>query len=178
MRKYASAYSNSRSMSLQEAVSYSIPELWLRKCFPKTVFVSTSLPSQRIRMCKSREEIDMLDPDSTDIFKQNVIDRYVDRPDESFMNGKYRSVNNLCLATFIAHYCVVDLENNNDYQPEILEEFDSLNLDFSCLPLIIPLMSSKKKKMKLKKIKHVLCYHVPNKHLKPENFAHYLLFLF
>jgi len=32
--------------------------------------------------------------------------------------------------------------------------------------------------MKLKKIRHVLRYHVPNKHLKPENFAHYLLFLF
>ena len=71
MHKLASSYSNSRQVSLQEAVYYSLPELWLRKCFPKTVFVNTNMTAERIRICKSVEDIEELDPDSTDIFRRN-----------------------------------------------------------------------------------------------------------
>lgn len=40
----------------------------------RTVFVNTSIPSERIRNCKSKEETEELDPDKTDIFRQNIID--------------------------------------------------------------------------------------------------------
>lgn len=50
MRKYDVAYANSRSLSLQEAVAYS------HTCSPKTVFVNTCIPSQRVHMCKSIAE--------------------------------------------------------------------------------------------------------------------------
>ena len=53
-----------------------MPELWLRKVFPKTVFVSTQLPEKRIRVAKSQPELDALDDDSTDIYKSNIIERY------------------------------------------------------------------------------------------------------
>ena len=69
MHKLASSYSSSRQVLLQEAVYYSFPELWLRKCFPRTVVVNTNIPSERIRSCKSLEEMEELNPDSTDIFK-------------------------------------------------------------------------------------------------------------
>ena len=81
MHKLASPYSNSRQVSLQEAVYYSLTELWLRKYFPITVFVNTNILSESIRICKSVVEIEELDPDSTDIFKQNMVDRYIDKPD-------------------------------------------------------------------------------------------------
>ena len=39
-------------------------------------------------------------------------------------------------------------------------------------------MSSKKEKIKCRKVKAVLRYHVPNRHEKPEQYAHHLLFMF
>ena len=71
------------------------PELWLRKTFPCTVFVNTSLPEKRCRVAKSQEEIEALDDDSTDIFMSNIIERYSDRPN---------IVDQLCLAEFASYY--------------------------------------------------------------------------
>ena len=39
-------------------------------------------------------------------------------------------------------------------------------------------MSSNKEQMKCRKVKAVLRYHVPNRHMKPELYAHHLLFMF
>ena len=39
-------------------------------------------------------------------------------------------------------------------------------------------MSSTKEKLKCHKVKAVLRYHVPNRHKKPEQYAHNLLFMF
>ena len=48
MHKLASSYSSSsRQVSLQEAVYYSLPELWLKKCFSRTVFVNSSISQWR-----------------------------------------------------------------------------------------------------------------------------------
>ena len=44
-------------------------------------------------MLQSKEEISYHPDDSEDIFKKNMLDRYMDRPDESFLNGRYNSVN-------------------------------------------------------------------------------------
>ena len=57
-----------------------MPELWLRKIFPNTVFVSTELPEKRLKVAKSQQELDELDDDSTDIYKSNIIERYSIRP--------------------------------------------------------------------------------------------------
>ena len=69
MNKLASFFSSSRQVSHQEAVYYSLPELWLRKCFLRTVFVNISITSERISICNSVDEEEELDTDSTDIFK-------------------------------------------------------------------------------------------------------------
>jgi hypothetical protein len=57
-----------------------MPELWLRKIFPKTLFVSTHFSENRVRFAKKQQELDELDDDITDIFKSNIIVRYSDRP--------------------------------------------------------------------------------------------------
>ena len=44
LKKIGAAFLSTREVSLQECVYRSMPELWLRKIFPKTVFVSTDFP--------------------------------------------------------------------------------------------------------------------------------------
>ena len=104
MHKLASSYSRSKQAFLQEAVYYSLPELWLRKCFPGTVFVNTSIPSERIQICKSVEEIEELNPDSTDIFKRNMVGRYNDRSNSQYKNGMYGILDHICFAILVVHY--------------------------------------------------------------------------
>lgn len=77
MYKQAFAYATPRQFFLQEAVYHCLHELWLRKCFPKTIYVNTNLPAEQIRMCKSETEINKLDSDSTDVFKRNMADCYI-----------------------------------------------------------------------------------------------------
>ena len=66
----------------------------------------------------------------------------------------------------------------NDSQPKILQEDLLENNHSSCnYPATIPLMSSKEK-LKCRKVKVVLRYHVPNRHKYPEKYAHHLLFMY
>ena len=41
-----------------------MPELWLRKVLSKTVFVSPDFPEKRVRVAKSKPELDELHDDS------------------------------------------------------------------------------------------------------------------
>ena len=78
-------------------------------------------------------------------------------------------------------YMVFDYENKdkNVSQPDILgEETKEKQQGITeTLPKSLPLMSSSEK-LNLPKSRQVLRYHAPNKHLHPEKFAHYLLFMF
>ena len=42
--------------------------------------------------------------DSTDVFKRNMLDRYVDRPNDTFSGAKYRMLDTFCVTEYIAHY--------------------------------------------------------------------------
>jgi hypothetical protein len=48
-KKIGAAFLSTREVISQECVYRCMPELWLRKIFPGTVFVSTDLPDKRIR---------------------------------------------------------------------------------------------------------------------------------
>ena len=48
-----------------------------RKIFPGTVFVSTDLPEKRVRVTKSKQELDDFDDDSTDIFNPILLNATV-----------------------------------------------------------------------------------------------------
>ena len=60
-KKTGAACLSTREVSSQECVYRCMPELWLRKIFPKTVFVSTDLPEKRVRVTKTQNELDELD---------------------------------------------------------------------------------------------------------------------
>ena len=104
LRKIGAAFLSSREVSSQECVYRCLPELWLRKTFPGTVFINTALPDSRIRTMKSKEKLAELDDDSTDVFNSNIIERYCDRPDRNFMNGVYSQLDGMCLAKIACYY--------------------------------------------------------------------------
>ena len=94
------AMKSSHQLSVQEAVYIVLPELWLRNCSPGISFINTNLPNNRIRMIKSKEELELLPDNSTDIFKKSIIDRYMDRP----TCGKFVSLKTVCLSQFASLY--------------------------------------------------------------------------
>ena len=53
-------------------------------------------------MC-SQEEINELSEKSEEIFKKNMLDRYMDKPDEKSQNGKFASVNYLYYAELLRY---------------------------------------------------------------------------
>ena len=180
LKKIGAAFLSTREVISQECVYRCMPELWLRKIFPKTVFVSTDLPGKRVRVTKNQNELDELDDDSTDIFKSNIIERYSLRP------KGIPSVDQLCLAKFAAFY-YKDYRTNDadtrDSQPDILNdellESQHSNEDTkeTCLPPKIKLMG-RNEYMKCRKVNAVIRYHTPNKRKEPELYFHHLLMLY
>ena len=98
MQAIAHGYASNRECSVQGAVYHCLPELWLRKVFPGVISANTNLPDKRLKVHRSKEEISSLPDDSEDIFKKNILDRYMDRPGEPFLNGCYDCVTFLCYA--------------------------------------------------------------------------------
>ena len=47
-------------------------------------------------MVKLKEELEVLPDDSSDVFKQNIFDRYMDYPE----SGKFVCLQNVCLTLF------------------------------------------------------------------------------
>ena len=176
LRKIGAAFLSSREVSSQECVYRCMPELWLRKIFPATVFVSTDLPHKRLRVTKSQQDLEELDDESTDIFKSNIIERYTLRP----LN--IPAVNDLCLAEFVAYYYKEYKKENSetiDAQPQVLTDsaIEAQHLDNDSLPVVVKLMSTNEK-MKRRKVKAVIRYHKPNKQKEPELYFHHLLMLY
>ena len=80
MKSVAYGYSSKRECSLQEAVYQVIPELWLRKFFSGALYENSNIPEKRVRMMMSKKEISVLPKKSTDIYKRNMVNRYMIRP--------------------------------------------------------------------------------------------------
>ena len=180
MKKIARAYLTKRECSVQEAVYHIMPELWLRKCSPAVIFANSNLPDNRYRVFLSKEELANLPPKSTDVYKKSMVERYIDRPDSNFKNGRYRVIDHMCFAEFLSCYYVdYKTKDDNDCQPEVLTTNTGDECDSSVpnYPESIQMMSSKQK-MKLRKIKSVLRYYTPNRDKYPEKYAHHMLFMF
>lgn len=156
-----------------------MPELWQRKIFPAVTFANTNIPDKRFRICLTESELNELPQDSNAIFKQNMLDRYCDRPNARSFNGKYILVSKMCYAEFLHFYRVKYVEcKENDCQPNELEdELIETNHTNTVYPKEVPLMSSDTK-LKYRKVPLVLRYFEPNKNKNPEDFAHHLLMLY
>ena len=104
MKTIAKAYLSNWEYSVQEVVYHILPELKLRRIFPAVYFVNTNLPEERVRVLLSKKELSELPDDSSNIFKKSNFDRYVERPNATFCNGKYSVLDYFCFVEFLAYY--------------------------------------------------------------------------
>ena len=126
-----------------------------------------------VHVTKSKQKLDDLDDDSTDIFKSKIIEHYSIRPDSISVLDK------LCLAEFAAYYYKdyrKESDKTNDAQPNVLTD-EVIHTQHSILqnislPPQITLMNTKEK-MKCRKVKAVIRYHTPNKTKEPECYFHH-----
>ena len=72
MNAIAKDYATKKKCFIQEAVYLVMPELWLRKTFPKVLFLNSNIPEKRYRIFRNKGEIDELPEDRTDIFQRNM----------------------------------------------------------------------------------------------------------
>ena len=54
--------------------------------------------------------------ENTDVFKRNMLDRYIDRPNQTIASGKYRMLDTFCFAEFMAHYYLLARIYSHKYQ--------------------------------------------------------------
>jgi ATP-dependent exoDNAse (exonuclease V) alpha subunit len=113
---------NSREVSAQEAA-------WLGLRLPMCVtticveFIHSGPPESRQKMLKNYSELEKLPPNSTDIYRQGLIDRYALRSDE---------MEPLCLAEFGANYTFC---NNRGKSNEVINEEEPVEeVDVEALP--------------------------------------------
>ena len=103
MKSVASAYINKRGCSI-ECVYHILVDQWLLKTFLGVIFTNSNLPEKRYRICRDEKDISELPEDSGDIFKRNMIDRYIDRPSITFSSGKYAILDSFYFAEFLRYY--------------------------------------------------------------------------
>ena len=91
-----------------------------------------------------------------------MIDRYIDRPNLSFVDGKYSILASFCFAEFLKYYYLAPFKSkDNDYQPKILQDdlVEHNHVLGNNYPTKISMMSSNEK-LKCRKVPYVLKYHV------------------
>ena len=128
MRAVAKAYSKKRECSVQEVLYLLMPELWLRKTFPKVIFLDSKVSEECYRMFHRKEDLEGVPGDSTDIFQRNMLDRYLDKPDATFKSGKFAYLDSICYAEFLS--CKSKEEAENDNQAVVLDD-ELMNLQHS-----------------------------------------------
>ena len=176
MKNILQAYTSKRECSVQEAVNHVLPELHLRGIFHSIYFVNTNLPKERSKILRAEEELKNLPDNSTNIFKRNTLDRYMDRSNHAFCQRRYSMLDSFCFAEFISSYTLIykpkEVDENDNYRPDALPDSLIESNDKCCnYPKIIKLMNSNDR-MRCRKVRRVLRYHTSNK------YPHHLLLLF
>ena len=121
-----------------------------------------------MKLILSQKEIAELSDDGTDLYKKNMIDRYIDRP----------TLENLCFAEFLKRYQLVPKVEENDCQPgELTDEIIENNQNFvGQYPKF--LTTNSKEKLKCRKVNLMLQYNDSNRHKEPETYDQHLRFMF
>ena len=73
----------------------------------------------------SKEDLEGVPGDITDIFQRNMLERYLDRPDALFKSDKFAYLDSICFADFLSYcyvHCKSKEEAENDNQPVVLDD--------------------------------------------------------
>nr|XP_039258260.1 uncharacterized protein LOC120334820 [Styela clava] len=102
LRRISSVFLNNRELSAQEAC-YRILSIPMKKMSRSVIYINTDPVAERQCILKSKKELEKLEDEDSDIFQKNILDRYSARPS---------SLDNVCLATFVANYAVSYRKND------------------------------------------------------------------
>ena len=136
------------------------------------MFLNTNLAHERIRSLKTVKELLEMFEDSKDIYKNEIIKKYINRP----TTGK--SLRNLCLAEFATMYHENVSYDDNDFQSNTSPDPTDINdKKLVELPNLIK-FSASGEILPRRNRRIVLRYQKPNKEIHPEKYAHRLMILF
>ena len=99
-----------------------MPGQLLRKTFPGVIFPTSNIPIKRFRLCLAEHKIHELPDDLKKIFKQSMVDRYIDRPNFTSSSSKFAVLDPFCFTEFSRYYYLpsIPIYKKNDYQPKKL----------------------------------------------------------
>ena len=169
MKVIGNVYKTKREVSLAEAVKRTL-SLPLRSSNIDVIYIQTGLKENHTRMLKEQSVIDMMDPDDTNVYKTNLLEKYANRPD---------SLETMCYADFATSYLPdgmietqVESEDITNYTTAVnaTEDVESASKSIS--------LKNKMGKMKLRSRPCVMRYHKISKSLDPEQYYLILLQLY
>ena len=115
-----------------------------------------------------------LPEDSKKIFKRNIFDWYINRPNLTSSNGKFAVLEAFCFAEFSRYYyspCNPKYKENYCHPENLDDEIvEDISRSDYLYPKDIELLSNEK--MKFRKAPYVLQHYVPNKETRTEEDAH------
>ena len=94
MRTIGNVFITKREVSTHEAIKR-VLSLPLRTSNIDVIYVPSALKRNRTRMIKSIQVLETMNPDDTNVYSTNILERYQNRPD---------TLENLCLADFASSY--------------------------------------------------------------------------
>ncbi|XP_054711012.1 uncharacterized protein LOC129220608 [Uloborus diversus] len=118
LRSLGNTFLNSNEVSAQEAI-YLILGMPLSRCSRSTVYINTSPPNERVRLAKTRAQLQSLPEDSTEVFATGLIEHYVARP---------LQLNEICLADFASYYTFHRQKNKTVCEAENEDEEETLEI--------------------------------------------------
>ena len=168
MKAVAKKFLTHCEVSAQEAV-YRLLSLPLTKGSRQVVFIPTDLPENRTRLFKPMKVIETLEDDDPDVFQLSILDRYEARPN---------SLEDLCLAEFVARYSYSAKPRKSDTDPEdVSESDDEIDEQRENLPKKIRLLKDRGY-MSLRRKHAVVRSHQFSQVKDPEKYYHAQLLLY
>ena len=124
MKSVANLYINKKECSIHECVYHILPGQWLRKTFRGVILAQSNVPERFFQVCLNEDEVFELPEESNNIFKRNVVERYIDLPNTKSSGGKFTVLDTICFAEFSRCYYIPSNSKfkENDYQPEELDD--------------------------------------------------------
>ena len=128
----------------------------------------------RHKRAKSKEALVVLSDVSINVFKRNIIDRFMGHP----VWGRFSYLRNVRLAQFVSYYYKKRI-SENDYQSDILEEdIDDKDKGFATGLFQKYILEEFDEVITRRYERLVLRYYKPNKKLHPEKFSYDLVLQF
>lgn len=84
----------------------------VKKMLPNYSICQHNFTDKRYRILKSELEVEELAEDSEELFRRTMLDRYIDRPNPTFLKRKFATCDNICFASFCADY-VLEMNKND-----------------------------------------------------------------